>query len=187
MRLMESVGVALQQAEPALLVGETGTGKTTLVQRLADQVCQTVLCCLLIVCCFTVATRRSTISIGMTTPCRPGAHFCAVLFARHLLSCLQTLNPSCLQVRASIAGGCQAGGAQPESADRQLRPGRGLQARGAPGCPVPPAGDLPAPDQADLDQGQQRGLPGAGDQIRTAPQVGCPAQGFPSGCRQGES
>lgn len=39
MRMMEAVGVALQQAESALLVGETGTGKTTLVQRLADQVC----------------------------------------------------------------------------------------------------------------------------------------------------
>ncbi|KAL0049173.1 hypothetical protein WJX82_008148 [Trebouxia sp. C0006] len=38
MRLLEGVGVALQQQEPALLVGETGTGKTTLVQRLADQV-----------------------------------------------------------------------------------------------------------------------------------------------------
>ena len=38
MRLLESVAVALQQREPALLVGETGTGKTTLVQRLADQV-----------------------------------------------------------------------------------------------------------------------------------------------------
>ena len=37
MRLLEGVGVALQQQEPALLVGETGTGKTTLVQRLADQ------------------------------------------------------------------------------------------------------------------------------------------------------
>ena len=57
MRLMESVGVALQQAEPALLVGETGTGKTTLVQRLADQVGTFVLCCLLINCCFTVAMK----------------------------------------------------------------------------------------------------------------------------------
>ncbi len=38
MRLLEGVGVALQHLEPALLVGETGTGKTTLVQRLADQV-----------------------------------------------------------------------------------------------------------------------------------------------------
>ena len=38
MRLLEGVAVALQQKEPALLVGETGTGKTTLVQRLADQV-----------------------------------------------------------------------------------------------------------------------------------------------------
>ena len=38
MRLLEGVAVALQQQEPALLVGETGTGKTTLVQRLADQV-----------------------------------------------------------------------------------------------------------------------------------------------------
>lgn len=41
MRLLEAVGVALQQQEPALLVGETGTGKTTLVQRLADQVIPT--------------------------------------------------------------------------------------------------------------------------------------------------
>lgn len=38
MRLMEGVAVALQHQEPVLLVGETGTGKTTLVQRLADQV-----------------------------------------------------------------------------------------------------------------------------------------------------
>lgn len=38
MRLLEGVAVALHQQEPALLVGETGTGKTTLVQRLADQV-----------------------------------------------------------------------------------------------------------------------------------------------------
>ena len=38
MRLLEGVAVALQHKEPALLVGETGTGKTTLVQRLADQV-----------------------------------------------------------------------------------------------------------------------------------------------------
>lgn len=41
MRLLEGVGVALQHLEPALLVGETGTGKTTLVQRLADQVTST--------------------------------------------------------------------------------------------------------------------------------------------------
>ena len=40
MRLLEGVAVALCQQEPALLVGETGTGKTTLVQRLADQVMQ---------------------------------------------------------------------------------------------------------------------------------------------------
>ena len=38
MRLLEKVAVALRLQEPALLVGETGTGKTTLVQRLADQV-----------------------------------------------------------------------------------------------------------------------------------------------------
>ncbi|KAL7554496.1 hypothetical protein ACHAWF_017951, partial [Thalassiosira exigua] len=35
-RLMESVAVCAAQNEPALLVGETGCGKTTLVQRLAD-------------------------------------------------------------------------------------------------------------------------------------------------------
>ena len=38
MRLLQSVAVTAQQQEPALLVGETGTGKTTLVQRLANQV-----------------------------------------------------------------------------------------------------------------------------------------------------
>lgn len=38
MRLLERVGVSVQQNEPALLVGETGTGKTALVQFLARQV-----------------------------------------------------------------------------------------------------------------------------------------------------
>lgn len=36
LRLIEQVGVAVRQAEPVLLVGETGTGKTTAVQHLAD-------------------------------------------------------------------------------------------------------------------------------------------------------
>ena len=35
-RLLEQVGVAVRLAEPVLLVGETGTGKTTVVQQLAD-------------------------------------------------------------------------------------------------------------------------------------------------------
>ena len=35
LRLMESIGVCISQNEPTLLVGETGCGKTTLVQRLA--------------------------------------------------------------------------------------------------------------------------------------------------------
>ena len=37
MRSMEAVAVAASQQEPMLLVGETGTGKTTLVQHLAEQ------------------------------------------------------------------------------------------------------------------------------------------------------
>ena len=36
LRMLESVAVAVRQGEPCLLVGETGTGKTTIVQRLAD-------------------------------------------------------------------------------------------------------------------------------------------------------
>ena len=40
LRLLESVAVAVKQAEPCLLVGETGTGKTTIVQRLADSLQQ---------------------------------------------------------------------------------------------------------------------------------------------------
>jgi midasin len=35
-RLLEQVGVALKMAEPVLLVGETGIGKTTVIQQLAD-------------------------------------------------------------------------------------------------------------------------------------------------------
>ncbi|KAG9243517.1 hypothetical protein BJ878DRAFT_583161 [Calycina marina] len=35
-RLLEAVGVAVSMAEPVLLVGETGIGKTTVVQQLAD-------------------------------------------------------------------------------------------------------------------------------------------------------
>ena len=37
MRLMERVAAAVRQREPCLLVGETGTGKTALVQQLATQ------------------------------------------------------------------------------------------------------------------------------------------------------
>lgn len=36
MRMLQRVAVALQQNEPLLLVGETGTGKTTMVQQLAQ-------------------------------------------------------------------------------------------------------------------------------------------------------
>ena len=36
LRILESVAVAIKQTEPCLLVGETGTGKTTIVQQLAD-------------------------------------------------------------------------------------------------------------------------------------------------------
>lgn len=36
LRTMESITVAVKMAEPCLLVGETGTGKTTLIQQLAD-------------------------------------------------------------------------------------------------------------------------------------------------------
>ncbi|KAI5796399.1 hypothetical protein DFH27DRAFT_115210 [Peziza echinospora] len=36
LRLLEQIGVAVRLAEPVLLVGETGTGKTTAVQHLAD-------------------------------------------------------------------------------------------------------------------------------------------------------
>lgn len=36
LRLMEQVGVAIQMTEPVLLVGETGTGKTTVVQEIAN-------------------------------------------------------------------------------------------------------------------------------------------------------
>lgn len=35
LRLMEQIGVAVQMCEPVLLVGETGTGKTTVVQQVA--------------------------------------------------------------------------------------------------------------------------------------------------------
>ena len=35
-RLLEQVGVAVKMSEPVLLVGETGIGKTTVVQQLAD-------------------------------------------------------------------------------------------------------------------------------------------------------
>ena len=38
MRSMQSVAVAIQHEEPTLLVGETGTGKTTLVQQITDEV-----------------------------------------------------------------------------------------------------------------------------------------------------
>jgi midasin (ATPase involved in ribosome maturation) len=41
LRTMEAVAVAISQEESTLLVGETGTGKSTLVQHIADRVGQT--------------------------------------------------------------------------------------------------------------------------------------------------
>ena len=38
LRLMEAMAAAVAVREPVLLVGETGTGKTTLVQQLANKV-----------------------------------------------------------------------------------------------------------------------------------------------------
>ena len=38
LRTLEAVSVAVSQNEPVLLVGETGTGKSTLVQQIASQV-----------------------------------------------------------------------------------------------------------------------------------------------------
>lgn len=37
-RLMEKVGVAIALEEPILLVGDTGSGKTSLIQHLAEMV-----------------------------------------------------------------------------------------------------------------------------------------------------
>jgi midasin len=36
LRIMESIAITVKMAEPCLLVGETGTGKTTLIQQLAE-------------------------------------------------------------------------------------------------------------------------------------------------------
>ena len=38
LQLLERIGVAVEHCEPLLLVGETGTGKTTCIQHLADQI-----------------------------------------------------------------------------------------------------------------------------------------------------
>lgn len=35
---MQSIAVAVQMSEPLLLVGESGTGKTTIIQHVAEQV-----------------------------------------------------------------------------------------------------------------------------------------------------
>jgi len=41
--LLERIAVAISNCEPLLLVGETGTGKTSAVQYLAELVCKHVL------------------------------------------------------------------------------------------------------------------------------------------------
>ena len=38
LRMLESVGVAVKMAEPCLLIGETGTGKTAMIQQLATSI-----------------------------------------------------------------------------------------------------------------------------------------------------
>ena len=47
MRLMQAVCAGIALNEPTLLVGEAGTGKTALIQHLADQVCRAGLAALL--------------------------------------------------------------------------------------------------------------------------------------------
>ena len=42
---MQSIAVAVQMREPLLLVGESGTGKTTIIQHIAQQVCIRVTVC----------------------------------------------------------------------------------------------------------------------------------------------
>ncbi|CAI4046401.1 hypothetical protein N7582_003803 [Saccharomyces uvarum] len=42
LRLMEQISVCIQMTEPVLLVGETGTGKTTVVQQLAKMLAKTL-------------------------------------------------------------------------------------------------------------------------------------------------
>ncbi|QHS74848.1 AAA family ATPase midasin [Saccharomyces paradoxus] len=42
LRLMEQISVCMQMTEPVLLVGETGTGKTTVVQQLAKMLAKTL-------------------------------------------------------------------------------------------------------------------------------------------------
>lgn len=42
LRLIERLAVSIQISEPVLLVGETGTGKTTAIQYLADLMGQTL-------------------------------------------------------------------------------------------------------------------------------------------------
>lgn len=44
MRMMERVAAAVAGVEPVLLVGETGTGKTTLVQEISQQACCELAC-----------------------------------------------------------------------------------------------------------------------------------------------
>ena len=57
MRNLERISVCVQQKEPVLLVGETGTGKTTLVQYLAEQISMPLT---VMVCVISSVTDRTT-------------------------------------------------------------------------------------------------------------------------------
>ena len=123
MRLLQSVAVAVQQQEPALLVGETGTGKTTLVQRLANQVSPMPCICSFAVVMVVLFWSNCVPIVNFSLICVLRRLYLAVLLLFVVLAMLSA--DTCMWVCTAImlssvtcqAGGCQAGCAQLESAN----------------------------------------------------------------------
>jgi midasin len=69
---MQSIAVAVQMSEPLLLVGESGTGKTTIVQHVAEQVRHHLVVISVCGVCTSSVIRCNRARVNVTVLCRSG-------------------------------------------------------------------------------------------------------------------
>jgi hypothetical protein len=108
LRMMERVAVALARNEPVMLVGETGTGKTTLVSQLAALTGASERVCLISVWCCTLSasTRGKHQGLGshqQEQPVVQGHHSCAGMLVP---GCVLTVKTSTHKFPCSCGLGC---------------------------------------------------------------------------------
>jgi hypothetical protein len=140
LRIMERCAAALARREPVLLVGETGTGKTTTLSHLAQ-----------LVGFFSMGGGVFSSGGGVIVPAALADSICLVK-ASMLLCLLLCHSPTCTPIEPTSipTDRLEARRLQPQPADRQLRPAGRLQARRRAGEPAAAAGAVPGARAAHL-------------------------------------